>query len=94
MTGFLSSLKTKYIFIESGEGQTAEALGVSVADNSLQFNNEVKFDPLTSRLTLRGKDFTYLRTNSNAEGETVSVQVVDDEGDSLNDQRSESSRSN
>lgn len=80
--GFFIVTQDEDIFIESGEGQTAEALGVSVADNSLQFNNEVKFDPLTSRLTLRGKDFTYLRTNSNAEGETVSVQVVDDEGDS------------
>jgi len=78
--GFFVVTQDEDIFVESGEGQTAEALGISISDNSLQFDNEVRFDPSTSTLTLRGKDFTYLRTNSNADGNTVSIQVVDSDG--------------
>lgn len=78
--GFFVVTQDEDIFVESGEGQTAEALGISVADNSVQFDNEVQFDPSTSTLTLRGKEFTYLRTNSNADGNTVSIQVVDSDG--------------
>lgn len=78
--GFFVVTQDEDIFVESGESQTAEALGISIADNSLQFDNEVLFDPSTSTLTLRGKEFTYLRTNSNADGNTVSIQVVDSDG--------------
>ena len=78
--GFFVVTQDEDIFIESGEFQSAESLGITPVDNAVQFENEVLFDSSTSTLTLREKDFTYLRTNSDADGNTVSIQVVDSDG--------------
>jgi hypothetical protein len=78
--GFYVVTDNEDIFIESGESQSAEALGVEVTDDPVVFENDVEFDYSTSKLTFRGKGYTYLRTNANEKGDTVSVQVVDEDG--------------
>tara|TARA_A100001037_G_scaffold291066_1_gene304683 strand:+ start:1965 stop:9182 length:7218 start_codon:yes stop_codon:yes gene_type:complete len=78
--GFYVVTENEDVFVESGESQSAEALGIEVIDDPVVFENELDFDYPTSKLTLRGREYTYLRTNANEQGETVSVQVVDENG--------------
>ena len=94
--GYFVVADNEDIFIESGESRTARDLGVEltatsrintptgtrVTSGDLEFDADVTYNPRTSELSIRGKKYTYLRTNSDDDGNTVSIQVIDDEGNS------------
>ncbi len=57
------------VFVESGQnrGLSAESLGIApvVPPAELEYQNEVSFDPRTSQISVRGKNYQYLRSNTN-----------------------------
>jgi hypothetical protein len=67
-------------FIESGEAMSAESLGIVPTDVDLEFDNDVRYDPESNTINFRGDQFTYQRTNTNQDGEVVSVTAVTQDG--------------
>lgn len=80
--GFFVVTPDEDIFIESGEAATAESLGITSVQADLAFENDVSYNAEDSTFILRGKKYTYLRANSDESGATISIQAVDEEGNS------------
>ena len=72
------------IFVESGQnrGLAADSLGItrSNAPQDLEFENEVEFDTATSEFFVRGKKYKYTKSNTNDQGEVISVTAIGDNG--------------
>ena len=72
------------VFVESGQnrGLSADSLGIApvVPPAELEFQNEVSFDPRTSQISVRGKNYQYLRSNTNDSGDVISVTAVGSDG--------------
>ena len=79
--GFFVVTPDEDVFIESGASiKSAESLGVAPTDQTVQFDDEVIYDQATSKISIRGKEYTYTRSNTNDEGKVISVTAVDSTG--------------
>ena len=68
------------IFIESGEFQSPEELGISLTDGSVEFERDVQINPDNKKFKLRGKTYTLVRIVRDAEGNPLSLSVRDEKG--------------
>mgnify|MGYP003298664689 CR=1 FL=1 len=79
--GFVVVTQDEDIFIESGEGRTAEALGVTAIDPpELQFEGEVDYNAEDSTFTLRGKQYRFIRTAEDRAGNIRGIRAADPRG--------------
>ena len=82
--GFVIVTQEEDIFIESGEAQSAESLGITVVDReSVERDPEVTFNANDSTFTLRGKQYKYARAREEG-GQIVSIQAFDQKGNRRN----------
>ena len=81
--GFVVVAPQEDIFIESGEAQSAESLGVTLAENNVELEQEITFDANDSTFTLRDKKYKYSSVRKEG-GRAVSVQAFDEKGNRRN----------
>ena len=78
--GFFVVSQDEDIFIESGEAQSPEQLGIIPTDENVVFENDVTIDPESKKFILRGKEFTLTTTRRDDKGNPISLAVRDEKG--------------
>ena len=78
--GFFVVSQNEDIFIESGEAQSPEQLGIIPTDENVVFENDVTIDPESKKFILRGKEFTLTTIRRDDKGNPISLAVRDEKG--------------
>jgi hypothetical protein len=78
--GFFVVSQDEDIFIESGEAQSPEQLGIIPTDENVVFENDVTIDPESKKFILRGKEFTLTTIRRDDKGNPISLAVRDEKG--------------
>ena len=78
--GFFVVSQDEDIFIESGEAQSPEQLGIIPTDENVVFENDVTIDPESKKFILRGKELTLTTIRRDDKGNPISLAVRDEKG--------------